>query len=306
VRTRFDQLAKELTAEVFDRSAIKSEKQAPVAADPQFVDYLYEPDPDKLDLLRPFGLLERIAREGYALFEFFHEAPSTDDVLFCMHKQIELRRKRSKGVEPPRLWVMAAGRPNTVLHGLGFERDLPWPTGVHRCAPDFRVAVIVISELPTTRDTLLLRLLGKGPVLEAALAEMMALPEGAPERELSLPIVLRLRPVTLDAAETREDREFFMSTHNIVEEFRAAARQQGIQQGVQQGIQQGVQQGIQQGVQQGIQQTLLKQLRLRFNSVPPNAEQRVLQASMEEVDRWTERVLFAQSLDEVFQTPDAE
>jgi len=59
VRTRFDQLAKELTAEVYERSAIKSEKQAPISADTQFVDYLYEPDPDKLDLLRPFGLLER-------------------------------------------------------------------------------------------------------------------------------------------------------------------------------------------------------------------------------------------------------
>jgi len=99
-----------------------------------------------------------------------------------------------------------------MLHGLGFERDQDWPTGIYRCAPDFRVVVIVISELPRARDTLLLRLLGKGAVLEAALEDLIALPEGAPERELSLPIVLRLRPVTLSAAETVEDKEFFMST----------------------------------------------------------------------------------------------
>jgi hypothetical protein len=63
VRTRFDQLAKELTAEALGHSAIKSEKQASVAAETQFIDYLYVPDPDKLDLLKPYGLLERIGRE---------------------------------------------------------------------------------------------------------------------------------------------------------------------------------------------------------------------------------------------------
>jgi len=89
-----------------------------------------------------------------------------------------------------------------------------------------------------------------------------------------------------------------MSTQNIVEEFRAAARQEGVQQ--------GIQQGLQQGIQQGLQRTLLKLLRLRFDNVPADIEHHVLKASVEEVDRWTERVLFAKSLDEVFQVPDAE
>jgi hypothetical protein len=221
-----------------------------------------------------------------------------------MQKQIELRRKRAKGVEPPYLWITAAGRPNTALDGLGFEGDPRWPPGFYRCAPEFRVVVIVIHELPATRDTLLLRLLGKGAVLEVALAELVALPEEAPERELALPIVLRLRPVTLEAAETDEDREFFMSTHDIVEEFRAAARQQGIQQGLEQGVQQGLEQGIQQGLERGVQQTLLKLLRLRFDNLPPSVEQRISHASAEEVDRWTERVLFARSLDGLFSTSD--
>jgi flagellar biosynthesis/type III secretory pathway protein FliH len=80
--------------------------------------------------------------------------------------------------------------------------------------------------------------------------------------------------------------------------------QQGIQQGVQQGIQQGVQQGIQQGVQQGIQQgvqqgryVLLERiLTRRFGTLPDWAQQRLKAAPSEQLDRWAERVLEAESL----------
>jgi hypothetical protein len=46
---------------------------------------------------------------------------------------------------------------------------------------------VVVKELPVTRDTLLLRLLGAGSVLKHAIAELQALPAEAPERRLALP-----------------------------------------------------------------------------------------------------------------------
>jgi len=46
--------------------------------------------------------------------------------------------------------------------------------------------MIVVSELPSTRDTLCLRILGAGKVLAAALKELAALPPADLERALLL------------------------------------------------------------------------------------------------------------------------
>ena len=48
--------------------------------------------------------------------------------------------------------------------------------------------LVVVSELPVTRDTLLVRLLGAGSTLKHAIAELQALPAEAPERRLALPV----------------------------------------------------------------------------------------------------------------------
>ncbi len=80
--------------------------------------------------------------------------------------------------------------------------------------------------------------------------------------------------------------------------------QQGIQQGVQQGIQQGVQQGIQQGVQRGVVQgellLLSRQLRKRFGELPAWAEQMLKEASGGMLEIWSERILTATALEDVF------
>lgn len=54
------------------------------------------------------------------------------------------------------------------------------------------------------------------------------------------------------------------------------------------------------GVQSGRASLLLKQLTLKFGELPGDIEARVTRAEVEELDRWAERVLTADSLDEVF------
>jgi predicted transposase/invertase (TIGR01784 family) len=76
--------------------------------------------------------------------------------------------------------------------------------------------------------------------------------------------------------------------------------QQGIQQGVQQGIQQGVQQGMQQGVMQGELRVLSRLLRKRFGELPEWAEQMLKEASGAMLEVWSERVLTAAALEDVF------
>ena len=59
-------------------------------------------------------------------------------------------------------------------------------------------------------------------------------------------------------------------------------------------------QGIEQGVERGRAATLDKQLKLKFNEQANQYEQRLFQANDAELSLWTERVLFANTIEAVF------
>lgn len=61
-----------------------------------------------------------------------------------------------------------------------------------------------------------------------------------------------------------------------------------------------MQQGIQRGLIEGRADTLRRQLTLKFGELPPAASEHLAQAKEAELTLWLERVLFANSLDEVF------
>ena len=95
---------------------------------------------------------------------------------------------------------------------------------------------------------------------------------------------------------------------NVAEEWKQQHHQaglaeglaQGMQQGVQQGIQQGMARGVAQGKTQGEQTLLLRQLHRRFGELPEATRQRLEQASTDELETWADRVLDADSLEQVF------
>jgi len=62
----------------------------------------------------------------------------------------------------------------------------------------------------------------------------------------------------------------------------------------------GMQRGMQQGEVSGRAQMLLKLLVLRFGELPASIESKVSQAGTEELEVWAERVLTADSLDDIF------
>ena len=59
----------------------------------------------------------------------------------------------------------------------------------------FRIGIVVASELPRDRSTLLVRFMAAGPLLAGAIAELGALPEGAHERTVAEQILVDLREV---------------------------------------------------------------------------------------------------------------
>jgi len=70
--------------------------------------------------------------------------------------------------------------------------------------------------------------------------------------------------------------------------------------GIGKGRQQGHQEGLQEGIQRSEVSLLMRQLVRRFGALPSWAEQRLEQASLEELERWADRVLDPSTLAEVF------
>ena len=66
-------------------------------------------------------------------------------------------------------------------------------------------------------------------------------------------------------------------------------------------LEQGMQQGMQQGVQQGEVAVLLRQIKRKYGpTVAAAFQQRVEQADAETLLVWSERILTAESIDDIF------
>src|SRR5690606_2160047 len=69
--------------------------------------------------------------------------------------------------------------------------------------------------------------------------------------------------------------------------------------GIERGIEQGIQTGLREGQLEGRAAMLSRLLQLKFGDLPETLQQRLAQASEAELDLWAERILFADSLEQV-------
>lgn len=63
-------------------------------------------------------------------------------------------------------------------------------------------------------------------------------------------------------------------------------------------IEQGIEQGIQRGVERGVRATLIRQLTLRFGPPSELIRARIDGATSADLERWTDRVLTASSIED--------
>ena len=75
-----------------------------------------------------------------------------------------------------------------------------------------------------------------------------------------------------------------------------------IQQGIQQGIEQGMQRGVEQGERLGEVNVLSRLLAKRFGSLNAEIEARLKSATLEQLEQWTENILDAATLEDVFKS----
>ena len=75
---------------------------------------------------------------------------------------------------------------------------------------------------------------------------------------------------------------------------------EGKQEGRAEGRAEGRVEGREEGERVALASTLSKLARLRFRDVPPDSAARIESASKAELERWFERILTAETLDDVF------
>ena len=155
---------------------------------------------------------------------------------------------------------------------------------------------MVIPKLPVERGTLILRLLGAGAVLRAAIMELARLPADAPERRATLPAVLRLSyELHLDSFRNPEDEATMQTTDEWYREFREALLAEGEREGRAKGEREGRAEG-----ERVARNAMRRLLRLRFGELDAAVESRIDAASLEDIERCLDRALLAKSVDDVF------
>lgn len=204
-----DFLAKHVLEHMLDaRGSAVFEEQVGLT-DPQSIDVCFTPDPALPAEPRPpcCELLDRMS-PGQTLFEPFKDVPDADQVRACLRKLLTyhhgqgLRRgSQPQGLpgsaqtpEPRRsvllapMWLLLPRRSPSLFAEFGASPMADWPAGYYSLAPGLRMRFVAIGELPRTRASLPLRILGRKPQRLAALEDCGALAEADPDR----PIMLRL------------------------------------------------------------------------------------------------------------------
>ena len=89
-----------------------------------------------------------------------------------------------------------------------------------------------------------------------------------------------------------------------MEEWKENYRREGLQEGRKKGLQEGLQEGRQEGRQEGLQEgslhLLIRMLEIKFGKVPADVEAKLKQADEEQIFFWSERILSAKTIGEMF------
>ena len=87
---------------------------------------------------------------------------------------------------------------------------------------------------------------------------------------------------------------------NYKKQCRAEGRSEGLSEGLSQGISQGISQGLSQGMFEGRLETLASQIRKKFGQLQADILQKLNTATEEQLKLWSENILDAKTLPEVF------
>ena len=214
--TRF---AKSVICDVLRPFSRSTEPQKEVVGELQAIDVCIIPNLDQVADRSPLGLLGELTTD-LCLVEPYRNTPNVEEFRICIRKQynwyryLQLHPSQVLGetaqgdaaqlVPFPQLVIISPGKPEGGLEGYACRNN---QSGVYSAvATASALTVVVVSELPRTRETLLLRMLGKDPVQLEAFADYRALPEDSWEKRVVTPVLICL-PMTLTNLDGLEEDE---------------------------------------------------------------------------------------------------
>jgi hypothetical protein len=233
-----DTFAKEWIRELLaDFGEVEVEKQ--VGGEVRTIDLLFHPHPEALPNLQALGLLGRMVSSP-ALLEPFRNAVPEWEVRNCREKLFQLeaalrrqakqRQGRLSQVDRPFVWVLSPTLSRQQQSSFRVLEKAAWGEGIYFLADSDRTAVVAIHQLPKTLDTLWLRLLGRGQVQGAAVAELLALPIDHPYRQETLRHIAVLQiNLQVQQNKTRDLREVMMNLAPAYEKWLQETLEKGRQ-----------------------------------------------------------------------------
>ncbi|MEZ4300131.1 MAG: hypothetical protein R3B70_34605 [Polyangiaceae bacterium] len=296
MQERYGQLAKKIVRRALPAiGTLYIEHEIPLT-DAQAADIYFIPEPGKDSERAPLGWLGRMT-EDPCLLEMIQSTPGPRAVRVNVRKQLTLDHTRMLEAtkagqpEPPlvHLWMLCAGRPREVLDGYDYQPHGTWPPGFWTRARLDAIGLVVLSELPRTRDTLLLRLLGRGCALRDAITDLKALPDDAPERDIAFPPLVALRfEVTQDPTPDEEAREILMATQDLYEQWESRT------------LAKGRTEGQTEGRTEGLMAPLSGAYRKRFGAMPePMRAALATKVTVDNILEWLELVQSVASPDDI-------
>ena len=248
--TRFihDQFAKQyLTELLISYGQIEMSKD--ITSEVRQIDVLFTPASPFPDGIESLGLLGRMAKNSsYTIFEPFRNAVSKSEIRSCMgklfdiHADLERQTKRNNTrineEELPYLWIFTPTASADILESFNFTLDEEnWGKGIYFLGKALKTVLIVIHQLPTTPETLFLRVLGRGKVQRQAVEELEALSENSPFLTNIIQLVHDLIAV-LSARQEKEhdidqdDQELIMKLSEMYQQQLAEIKKQEREEGV--------------------------------------------------------------------------
>jgi hypothetical protein len=254
--TRFihDQFAKQYLTELLTPYG-QVETSKDITAEVRQIDLLFIPDPQPAQSLEKLGLLGRMAT-NYAIFEPFRNPVSKSEIrscigkLFDVHADLERQAKRNETrineTELPQLWIFTPTASVDILKSFnGTLDETNWGKGIYFLSTGLKTVVVAIHQLPSTPETLFLRVLGRGKVQRQAVEELEALANNSPFLGDIIELVHNLIAV-LSARQRQEhdidqdDQELIMKLSQMyqqqLEEIKKQERQEGEKLGLDRGI----------------------------------------------------------------------
>ncbi|MGB3759486.1 MAG: hypothetical protein WBA07_24485 [Rivularia sp. (in: cyanobacteria)] len=218
-----------------------------VAGEVREIDVWFSPNEsvDTVEVSR-LGLLGRFAATP-AILEPFRNAATPTEICSCLLKLLEIRgeyernakRDKKKITESslPMLWILSPTASQSILEGFAaVSNEENWGNGIYFLPRYLRTAIVAIHQLPKTKETLWLRILGKGRVQNSAIDELEALPEDEPLRTRALELLYSLK-TTLEVSQNidEEDRELIMRLSPLYTQKLEEATRRGQIEGEKQG-----------------------------------------------------------------------